>query len=135
MQFTLRTFFLLFVVLWSSLAVFGVVGIAVFVDLVILAVILHAVRSPTVAKIVVGFAVFSLIGIGVAALSPLPGSVPRESGIVWARVAAIPVWLMSASVLLFRARQSWRSASPEQTAVRHEQPPCSANDAAEYHGQ
>ena len=31
MQFTLQTFFLLFVVLWASLAVFGVAGIARFV--------------------------------------------------------------------------------------------------------
>ncbi|MEN6449133.1 MAG: hypothetical protein ABFC96_01455 [Thermoguttaceae bacterium] len=36
MQFTLRTFFLLFVVLWSSLGMFGVVGIGVFVDILLL---------------------------------------------------------------------------------------------------
>ncbi|MCE5266441.1 MAG: DUF1559 domain-containing protein [Planctomycetaceae bacterium] len=76
MQFTLRTFFLLFVVLWSSLATFDLLGIAVFLGVITLAAIVRF-FSPLDAVVAVVI-VFVLIALLLPAYSP-PREAPRRA--------------------------------------------------------
>jgi hypothetical protein len=56
MQFRLQTLFLLFVVLWSSLGVFGVAGIGVFIVATVVALILNKTGSLLVVLLAIGTA-------------------------------------------------------------------------------
>jgi hypothetical protein len=67
MQFGLQTLLLLFVVLWSSLAVFDVFGIAVFIFVLLYSAMFRFLESFTIAKALTGITLFA---IAVALLLP-----------------------------------------------------------------
>jgi hypothetical protein len=66
MQFTLQTLLLVFVVLWSSLAVFGGAGIAVFITVLAMASILNG-QTPNHGCVIVPVLVFAML---IALLAP-----------------------------------------------------------------
>lgn len=116
MQFRLQTLLLLFIVLWSSLAVFDVMGIGVVADVLLLAATLRFFRRPIVFWIVLVLLVLGIIG---GLFFPLR-SLPRELGFAWTRLAALPVWLLSVGVLLHRARRSRATVVPDGRAEMNE---------------
>ena len=75
MQFRLQTLLLVFVVLWSSLALFGVAGIGVFLFVLVVAVILCKMEDPV---ILLSF-LFLLLGIIVSIVFFPALQVPRPS--------------------------------------------------------
>ena len=111
-QFTLRTLLLLFVVLASSLGVFGAWGIVVFILVVGLAIYVHHVES-SLSLVYCAWTVITLLGF--AAL--LVGGFKEQAigdpvrHLNWPNIAALAVWLLSVGTLLtcaVRGRQRSR---------------------------
>jgi hypothetical protein len=96
-QFRLQTLLLVFVVLWSSLAVFGVYGIAVFIVVLLYSAFFHFLRSFTVSKALTGIA---LLGIAVALL--LPARSRAREGTRLDRCVTNLAWITNA-LLKYRA--------------------------------
>jgi hypothetical protein len=125
-QFSLRTLLLLFVVLGSSLAVFGTWGIAVFGLVVGLAIYLYRAKSY---RLLILFLLVSLIplidiiGMLDSLLQPAiaaacqAGGQPNWSNIAalavlyWPNLAALAAWLASVGTLLTRAVRSRKAPS------------------------
>ncbi len=115
-QFSLRTLLLLFVVLGSSLAVFGGGGVVVFGLAVGLAIYLHRARSFAGLGILLVLSIIpaiDVLGLALAYLLPMI-SAARESG-NWRPylriVAALAVWLLSVGTLLVGAVRSRKARS------------------------
>ena len=96
-QFRLRTLLLLFVVLGSSLAVFGAWGIVVFGLVVGPAVFLHRTESLSLSSfhVVLVCNLMLLISMFVAVNDNL-----RHDRLSWSNIAAIAAWLLSVGTLL-----------------------------------
>ena len=62
MQFRLQTLLLVFVVLWSSLALFGVAGIAVFLIVLVMAAVLNG-QTPNFVCLIVPVLVLAMLGV------------------------------------------------------------------------
>ncbi len=77
MQFRLQTLFLLFVVLWSSLAVFGGAGIGVFVLAIAAALILNKARNPLTALLLLGLVLLFCLLLLLPAKATALGAVRR----------------------------------------------------------
>ena len=131
-QFTLRTLLLLFVVLGSSLAVFGAWGIVVFGLVVGLAIYLYRAKSY---RLLILFLLVSLIplidiiGMLDSLLQPAiaaacqAGGQPNWSNIAalavlyWPNLAALAVWLLSVGTLLTHAVRSRKRSSVPPTPL------------------
>jgi len=110
-QFTLWTLLLLFVVLGSSLAVFGAWGIVVFGVVVASACCLHQLKSL--------WARIGLVGI-LLGLLRLQGLL-TECGVFifsnWPNIATLAVWLLSVGTLLTHAVRSRKTVSAPQSPL------------------
>ena len=102
-QFRLRTLLLLFVVLGSSLGVFGAWGIVVFVLLVGVAIYLNRAKSFKVSLLLVPYMIAAIDTFGVF-LGRLRTAIEaaRQQGwwSYWPNIAALAVWLLSVGTLL-----------------------------------
>ena len=127
-QFTLRTLLLLFVVLGSSLAVFGAWGVVVFGLVVGLAVYLNRTKTfrlllllllpPTI------LIMFDTVGLLLSVFLPAIAAVRQAGGhlncpdvaalavLYWPNIAALAVWLLSVGTLLTHAVRSRKTLSP-----------------------
>ena len=106
-QFTLRTLLLLFVVLGSSLGVYGAWGILVFFVVVGLAV-LHQVNShSSLAYSALMVMFFIALGVLLPQLSVGNPSICWN----WPNIAALAVWLVSVGTLLTNAVRSRKALS------------------------
>ena len=113
-QYTLRTLLLLFVVLGSSMAVFGAWGIVVFVVVVGLAVYLHHIKSFSLLSfhLLLVCNLFLLIAVLVIVNDNF-----RNGRLNWANLAALAVSLLSIGALLVAAVRNrvWKRASIVRT--------------------
>jgi hypothetical protein len=103
-QFTLRTLLLLFVVLGSSLGVFGAAAIVAFPLVVGLAIYIRGVRrSLTLVAIMISLAgfIWLVTRTGEYAIRPLD----------WPAIATLFVWLLSVGTLLTQAVRSRKARS------------------------
>ena len=113
-QFTLRTLLLLFVVLGSSLGVYGAWGIVVFGLVVGLTVCMNHLESLWAQ---IGLAGIMMALMQLHRLLPLPDMLsngPRIS-FNWPNIAALLVWLLSVGTLLTYAVRSRKSLSVPPT--------------------
>ncbi len=113
-QFSLRTLLLLFLVLGSSLAVFGAVGIEIFLVSVVLAVYLNRTRSFRLLFLFV-FPLFLWIiiyvhhffGVFTTLLLPTFATLGQNGWrLNWPNIAALAAWMLSVGVLLTHAVRS-----------------------------
>ena len=134
-QFSLRTLLLLFVVLGSSLAVFGARGIAVFVLSVGLAIYLNQAKSyrlPILLLLISFIPIIDTFGILIGQLLPAIAAARQADGrpnwsniaalavLYWPNIAALAVWLLSIGALLVgavRGRKSRAANGPAMTAT------------------
>ena len=120
-QFRLRTLLLLFVVLASSLAVFGAWGIVVFGLVVVLAVYLNRAKSfrlPTLLLLPMVIVVIDTVGMFIAWAMPAIAIIRRQGcQQYWPNIAALAVWLLSVGTLLTHAVRSRRRSSVPPTPL------------------
>jgi hypothetical protein len=109
-QFRLRTLLLLFVVLGSSLAVFGAWGIAVFGVIVGLAIYIARAKTLKLNRlqvvVLLAFTTIAIDAVGFFFWQLLPAiSAARQRGwqSYWPNIAALAVWLLSVGTLLVGA--------------------------------
>jgi hypothetical protein len=112
-QFSLRTLLLLFVVLGSSLAVFGAWGIVVFVLVVALVTYVAQAKTfrlgPLQLLALLPFTIIAIDTFGIfLGLLLLAVAAARHQGwwSYWPNIAALAVWLLSTGTLLAQAVRS-----------------------------